>query len=330
MADQQASGGEGLNKAALLMITLDKPVLAQVLKHLNSAELARLKQLYERQLKSGPPPEEQLTAFSKEFLEGGTAGPASDHFKEALVLALGPQNAERITRQDYWDTMSSRVKPEALAGLLQGERPEAIAIVLSKLPARYGADVLASLPPELRAAAVERLALSQRIPSSALDSILAAIEENLKDRPAADEGQRDAGVKRAVALLNQLDSEAAAEILEHIRTADSGRAQAIESEMFHFKNFLKLDNQVLQRILSEVPPERLALALKGVSDKDREPVFAALPEQVRKTVQQEMEERGKVPTKEVKAARAELTNLAIQMERDGKIRLRADAADLVG
>ncbi len=328
MADQEVGNSESVNKAALLMSTLDKPVLAQVLKHLKSSELARLKQVYEQQAASGSPSEEQLTAVGKEFLESGGHQGAS-HFKEALVLALGPQNAERITRQDYWATMSKRVKPKALAGLLQGERPEAVAIVLSQLPAQYGAEVLSHLPDELRGAAVERLARSDRVPTTALDAILGAIEENFRNRPPADEGERSGGVKRAVAILNQLDSDAAKAIVDRIRGADAARAEAIERGMFHFGNFLKLDNQILQRILSEVKPERLALALKGIVPAQREPIFAALPDQVKLVVTQEMEDSGKVPMRDVRSARSELTNLVIQMDREGKIRLRQDA-DLVG
>src|SRR5208282_6313221 len=95
MADQEVRNSEAVNKAALLMSALDKPVLAQVFKHLKSSELARLKQVYEHQAASGPPTEEQLAAVGKEFLEAAGNQGAS-HFKEALVLALGPQNAERI------------------------------------------------------------------------------------------------------------------------------------------------------------------------------------------------------------------------------------------
>jgi flagellar motor switch protein FliG len=329
MADQEAQSGESLNKAALLMIALEKPVLAQVLKHLNSSELTRLKQVYEQQTAGGRPAEDKLTAVGKEFLES-SAQETSDHFKEALVLALGPQNAERITRQDYWDTMPKRVKAEALAGLLKGERPEAVAIVLSQLPPAFGCDVLSNLPDDLRAAAIDRLARSERIPSSALDAILGAIEENFKDRPPAEESERNSGVKQAVALLNQLDSDAAKVIVERIRAADSTRAGAIEQEMFHFGNLLKLENRTLQRVLSEVKPDRLALALKGITEQEREPIFSALPDQVKQVVTQEMEESGKVPLREVKQAQAELTNLALQMDREGKIRLRADTSDMVG
>jgi len=329
MATEEVQNEEGgLNKAVVLMATLDKPVLAQVLKYLSTAELSRLQQVYQQQLANGLPSEEQLTAVGKEFLQR-RGQHASDHFKDALVLALGPQNAERITRQDYWATLSERVKPEALAGLLQGERPEAVAIVLSQLPPEYGAEVLSHLPEELRINAIERLARSDRISTSALDAILGAIEENFKTLGPAGDADGDTGARRAVALLNQLGSEAAKAILDRIRTDDAARAEAIEREMFHFEDFLKLDDRILQRVLSEVKPERLALALKGTTEEQRKPVFAALPDQVKQVVTQEMEDSGKVPLREVNSARSEITNLATKMDHEGKIRLRQDA-DLVG
>jgi flagellar motor switch protein FliG len=176
---------------------------------------------------------------------------------------------------------------------------------------------------------MDRLARTERIPSSALDAILGAIQENFKNTSKTDETEEETGIKSAVALLNQLDSQEAKAIIDRIRSTDAARAEAIEHRIFHFEDFLKLDDQTLQRVLSETKPERLALALKGTTEEQRTPIFAALPDQVKQVVKQEMEDSGKVPMREVRLARSEITNLTTQMDRDGKIRLRAET-DLVG
>jgi flagellar motor switch protein FliG len=49
-----------------------------------------------------------------------------------------------------------------------------------------------------------------------------------------------------------------------------------------------------------------------------------LPEQVRTVVEAEISESGPVPMREVKAARREITELAITMDRQGRIKLRAE------
>lgn len=329
MVNQEEKQGRSVtNKAALLLAALEKPVLARVLKRLSGRELTRVMQIYETQMANASPKDEELALVAKEFL--ATCGQnKSDHLREALVLAFGAESADQIMRQDHWRSISGRVKPAALAAMLRDERPEAIAIVLSQLPSKYASEVLAALPPELRAEAVERLARSDDVPGSAMAAILRAIEENLTGDSGGPDTERDAGVRHAAAILNQLDAEAAAAIVDRIRQSDASHAATIEQEMFHFHDLLTLENRTLQQILAAVAPERLALALKGLSDAEREPIFAALADQTKVIVKEEIETAGKVPMREVSAARQEIANLAMQMEREGKVRLRGDV-DMVG
>jgi flagellar motor switch protein FliG len=327
MSDQQETGEPQVSKAAMLLMTLDKPVLAGVLKHLNSDELSQLMREYERETRHCLPGEEQLASMGREFLEDRPSD-ASNHFKDALVLAFGQNGAERIARRDQWRTIAERVKPERLATVMRDERPEAVAIVLLQLPAAYSADVLVALPEEMRALCIERLTRGERVPGAALDAILCALEESFKASGDSKDHQ-SLGLTRAAAMLNRLDLKAAKPILKRIRAADPARAAAIEQQMFHFEDLCLLDNRTLQRVLTEIKPERLAIALKGITDEQKAPLMEALPDQVRKIVVQEMEDSGKVPMKDVIAARNEIAALTIEMDQAGKIRLRPDN-DAVG
>jgi len=212
--------------------------------------------------------------------------------------------------------------------VLRDERPEAVAMALSQLPPRFAADVLARLPEGLRAEAVDNLAYAESAPRSALDAILRAVEESFSGRAGSEDGNGKAGAKRAAAMLNQLDSDSATAIVSHIRDRDAKRASAIEEEMFHFADLLTLDNRSLQAVLGEMRPERIALALKGITDDEKTLVFAALPEQVKVVVDSEMSESGRVPAREVKAARRELTEMAINLDRQGKIHIHGEEESL--
>jgi len=312
-----------VKSAALFIMTLEKPVLAEVLKYLSTSELTCLTQGYEQIVGVGTPTDNQLAAVGKKFIETSAVG-ATTHFKEALVLAFGQESADQILRQDHWRMIAEKVKPESLAAVLKGERPEAVAIALSQLPSKYSADVLASLPDDLKAQSIDYLARSEAFPGTALDAILRAIEESFNGKVGLDQGAQNAGARRAAAMLNQIDSESAAAIVNHIRAGDEARASAIEQEMFHFDDFLKLENRALQRVLGEVKPEKLALALKGTGDAERKVIFEALPDQIQQIITQEMEDSGRVPLRDVRAARREITDIALQMDREGTIRLRSD------
>jgi len=313
----------GLNKAALLMLSLDREVLANVLKHLNSDEVTLVTQHYERQMAGGQPSQEQLLATCQEFLDQQHGHSSAGHFKDALTMAFGTKAAGEIFRDDQWRAIAERVEAEGLAAFLQGERPQTVAVVLSQLPSRYGAEVLSRLPEELRAESVDRLCRSERVSSQALDALLRAIQDNFANRTAADTRDQGNGVQRAAAVLNQLDSDIATKIVDRIRAADPERAGAIEQEMFHFNDLLRIDAKALQLVLSEVKPERLALALKGIPEELRSGIFAALPDTVSAIVKEEIEAVGRVPLRDVQSARQKLTNLALQLDREGKIHIRS-------
>jgi flagellar motor switch protein FliG len=327
MEGQETKSSDGLNRASLLAMTLDKPVLARVLKHLSPKELTRLMSGYEAAITAGRPDGSKMASVGKIFLSSEPAASAST-FKDALVMAYGEDNADQILRQDQWRTISERVKPETFAAVLRDERPQAVAMALSQLPPRFAADVLGRLPEELRAEAVDNLAYAESAPRSALDAILRAVEESFSGKAGSEEGNQKAGAKRAAAMLNQLDSDSATAIVAHIRNRDAKRASAIEDEMFHFADLLNLDNRSLQAVLAEIRPERIALALKGITDDQKTLVFAALPEQVKVVVDSEMSESGRVPAREVKAARRELTEMAINLDRQGKIHIHGEEESL--
>ncbi len=314
-------------KAAYLVMTLKKDVLAKVLKHLNEGELARLRRAYDREQNLGSK-EEQLVHAGKEFLEAVGHSGAAEHFKNALVLALGEENASQILRQDPWRAIAGKSSPSALAAILKDERPEVVGIALSKLPADYASELIAQLPEDVRGRSIECLATSAPIAAVASDALVRALEESLKD--GGGDTDQVAGTRTAAAMLNQLESDVALAIVEQIRANDPDRAAKIERAMFHFESLLLLEGRTLERILGEVPTDKLTIALKGMASEQRDIILDSLTDQVKLMVTQELEDAGMVPANEVRSARRAISKLALQMEREGKVRLHPDETELMG
>jgi flagellar motor switch protein FliG len=321
MAGESQNQAEGPKKIAMFVSMLESDTLASLLKQLNDRERLQVIEAYQnfsRELRASVP---DFVGVAKSFLEMEAASP-SNHFKKALEIAFGPGAAMRFGSSTRWAEITEQVKPAAMAEFLGSERANTIAVVLSQLPPSYAAEVLSLLPEECRCEAVEILASGLNIADGVADAMLVAVQESLDTIKRS--GDPKQGARQVATMLNQVDSEVANAIVERIRQRDPSRATSIESEMFHFEDFAKLDSRSLQMILAEAKPERLAVALKGTSPITREAVLAALAEQVKKIVVQEMEDLGKVPGHDVRAARREIVDLAVQMARDGKIRLRQD------
>ena len=310
-----------------LIMMLDKPTLVQILKHLSSKDLERLTRVCDGMFKSKMPSESDRVTAGKLFLASDTRG-EGNHLKEALVMAIGADGTEHLLHKQKWLTIANRVKPKAFAAALCGERPALIAIALAQLPPKFAAEVLSSLPADVRAAAIDGLDKASKPAQSALDAILTVVEKSVATQSESETPEQGAGAKRAAQILNQLDADSAGAILEQIRARDAGRADAIQSQMFQFADFLKLDNRTLQQILASSKPEIIARALKGVAESEKAIIFEALPEQVRVVVEAEISDSGKLPKRQIEAARREILELAQQLDRDGKIRLRPDP-DLV-
>jgi flagellar motor switch protein FliG len=305
----------------MFAMMLEADNLAGLLRQLNDRERLQVIEAYQNFSREATATQSELSSIAKEFLETRTVT-APNRFREALELAFGPDAAVRLGSSSQWAKIAERVKPVSMADFLRPERANTAAVVLSQLPPVYAAQVLGLLPEQQRCEVVDILAGGLNPSATLVEAVLTAIEENLESmNTSADPAQ---GARQAAAMLNQLDSQTADEIVEHIRNRDPGRASSIEREMFHFEDLAKLDNRSLQTILAEVKRESLALALKGTLLPTREALFAALAEQVKAAVVQEMQDLGKVPGRDVREARREVIDLVMQMARDGKVRLRQD------
>jgi len=314
--------GGGLRKAAVLILALDRHVLSSVVKHLRSDEVSRLMEHLEQDVNFSRPDENELKLVINEFLSARKGPAPALHLREAMEEAFGEHAADHIMRNQRFRTITEKMEPQSLARILQNEGPQLSAAILAHLPHRYAADVLAEFPAEARAKTVERLAAGSKVTEMALDAILKVIEEEGAAHAVAGSGDKQGGVQVAAAVLNQMDAENASEIVRLIRQSDPDRATAIEQEMFHFHDVLALDGISLEKVLGGVEMRRLATALKGLPDQQREAVFKSLPESQTEVLRDEMESLGRVPAREVHAARREIVNRALELDREGQIRAR--------
>lgn len=311
----------GMEKAALLILGLERDAVARVLKHLSAEEVRRLLHYVEQQYSGLKPDEDATRATFLQFLSSSGPGPGTQ-IREALAMAYGAEGVDRILRRDRWQAMAEKSSPEALADFLKGEQPELIAAILFHLPPRFAAETLSRLPEELKVETVERMSRGVNISAAGADAVLEALEFALSSQSGAGEDGRDRAVEFTAQVLNQMDSELASRVVERIRAQDAERARAIEQEMFHFEDLLGLDKRALQTVLSEVRPERMAMALKGIDRERQQAVLAGFTEENREVIREEMETLGRVPMRDVQAARREINAIALRLEHEGKIRVR--------
>ncbi len=160
----------GLQKAAILLITLGPERSADIFKHLKEDEIEELTlEIANTRSISPQVKEDVLNEFyqiclAQQYIAEGGIGYA----KELLDKALGADKAQEVISKL---TASLQVRPfefvrktdpSQLLNFIQDEHPQTIAMILSYLTAPQASMVLGALPPEKQADVAKRIAMMDR------------------------------------------------------------------------------------------------------------------------------------------------------------------------
>jgi flagellar motor switch protein FliG len=326
----------GVQKAAVLLLSLGEEDAAEVLKHMNAKEVQKLG--IAMATISGISREQVMQVISTfgEALDKQTSlgMGADDYVRKVLVQALGEDKAgsliDRILlgrNTTGLDTLKW-MDPRAIADLVRNEHPQIIAIVLSHLDSDQAAEVLKMLPERARTDVLLRIATLDGIPPNALNELNEIMErqfagnQNLKSSSIG-------GVKVAANILNFMDSGQDQAILTSITQVDADLGSRIQDLMFVFDNLADLGDRELQALLREVPNDRLGLALRGADAKVKEKITRNMSQRAAQILLEDMEARGPVRLSDVEGAQKEILAIVRRLADQGVISLVASSEEMV-
>ena len=325
---------QGLEDAAILLMSLGEGEAAEVLRHLAPKEVQRLGETIAK-LQSVPRERVDgvLDRFGAAVAERNPLVPDSGRYVESVLRrALGDEKAgrllERIGRKDELAGIENLkwMDPAAVADLLRGEHPQIVAAILVHLDGEHAAAALKRLPEAERNEAMARIATLDGIDSGALrelDDALATLLAVGAPAPKATLG----GAKKAAELVNRLGGEVQASVLDYIRETDDELAQQIKEAMFTFDDLEQLDDKGVQALLKEVQTESLVVALKGATPQLRDKVLRNMSTRAAETLREDIDSRGPVRLAEVEAQQKELVKTVLQLAEEGQIVLGGGGDD---
>jgi len=332
MNNTQDNALTGVQRAAVLLLSLGEEDAAEVLKHMNAKEVQKLG--IAMATISGVSREQVMQVISTfgEALDKQTSlgMGADDYVRKVLVQALGEDKAgsliDRINTTGL-DTLKW-MDPRAIADLVRNEHPQIIAIVLAHLDSDQAAETLKLLAERTRTDVLLRIATLDGIPPNALNELNEIMErqfagnQNLK---ASSIG----GVKVAANILNFMDSGQDQVILGSITQVDADLGARIQDLMFVFDNLADLGDRELQALLREVPNDRLGLALRGADAKVKEKITRNMSQRAAQILLEDMEARGPVRLSDVEGAQKEILAIVRRLADQGVISLMASAEEMV-
>jgi flagellar motor switch protein FliG len=312
---------DGATKVAILLLTLDRDAAAAILREMPPSEveeltgiLARLEDVPRNIARAVVREFEALRLGNRSLTEGGI-----DYAAQLVREAVEPNVAQSII-DGIHDQIDSppfeflrRVDTESLRSVLCDEHPQAITLVVSHLPPRQAAEVLAGLSPQKQSDVVRRVAELKH----ADPQVLREVEAGLKARLAGEGARRtveSGGVGTVARVLNRCDRPTEQAILGAIEGDDPDLVGEIRRSMFVFEDLCRVDDRGLQSVLREIENEELCLALKTASDELKDKIFKNLSARAVEVIREDMQYMGPVRLGDVESAQQRIIDVVRRLE----------------
>ncbi len=337
MIDQAISSAHGLSDtqhASIILMLLDDAQVAQILSQMEPEELTRLGQTMADLGDIGP---DGIASAIAGFIAQADKQnlPVHDRmgrFRHAMTQAVGDVKADSLLQRIAPDTQNHSIElarwlaPDVLAPMIGTEHPQAIAVLLLLLETDQAAQLLAALPDHLQPAIVERIARLGPVSPHAVTMLNQMLADTL-GRQFGHKALSMGGPRHAAEMINQAHSSVERLVMPEIGKKDASLAAAIEAEMFKFDMITSLEPLQMGRLLRDIDNEVLIDALKGLSEEERAPVFAAMSQRAADGVREEIEERGRTKLSAVQAAQQVMIGEARRLAESGEIILSGGAGD---
>jgi flagellar motor switch protein FliG len=319
---------DGVDKAAILLLSLSEEDAAQILKHLEPKQvqkvgmaMAALDDLSQSKISA------VHNLFIEQIQSFSTIGFQSEDFiKKALTAALGEDKAASLIDQivmgsgakglDSLKWMDSK----QVANIIRNEHPQIQTIVLSYLEPEQSAEILAQFPEKVRLDLTMRIANLEEVQPAALQELNEIMEKQFAGQAGA-QAAKMGGLKAAADIMNYLETNVEGMLMDSIRENDEEMSQQIQDLMFVFENLVDVDDRGMQAILREVQQEALMKAIKGTDETLKEKIMSNMSKRAAEMMKDDLEAMGPVRISEVEAAQKEILSIARRLSDAGEIML---------
>ena len=319
---------DGVMRSAILMLALGEDEAAEVMKFLSPKEVQKLGAAMATMKSVG---HEQVNTVVTEFLtvaeQSSSFGLDSDEYiRSVLNKALGEDKAAGLLNRILQSRDSSGIESlkwmdaPTVAEFIKNEHPQIIATILVHLEPDQASAVIGFFDDRLRQDVMLRIATLDGVKPIALrelNEVMAKLltgNENIKK-------QSMGGIKVAADIMNFMNGENEASVMEGLKTYDEEMAQKITDQMFVFDNIMDIDDKGIQVMLKEVQSESLIVALKGTTEEMREKIFKNMSSRAAEMMKEDLETKGPVKLSEVETQQKAILQIVRRLSDEGQIQL---------
>jgi flagellar motor switch protein FliG len=317
----------GPESVAALLLSVDKSIAQNILKHFDQSELRQIA-ILAAGLGSVPAStmEPLIDEFIDQFMNGranllGSAGEAeqlltgvipAEQIAEIMSDVLGSSN------NVVWDRLSN-VSDKVLANYLLNQHPQTAALILSKIDPSLAAKILAQTPRDVSHALMRRMLAARPAPDSAMRILEASLQEDLLQNVAIKAAA--ATNMRMAAILNKMEHEQREVTLDALSQSRPKETEALKNLLFTFEDVVNLSARARMIVFDQVAADRVVMALHGADPTIRDSVLTSLSARVRRMVESELATDVSPPRRDILQARRTISDLVLKLVEQGKIEL---------
>jgi flagellar motor switch protein FliG len=319
---------EGIERSAILLMSLGEEEAAEVFKYLGPKEVQKLgAAMASLNHVSREKVEKVLEDFRVEAQDQtGLGADSGEYIRNVLTKALGSDRAANLIERILHGGDTAGIESlkwmdaAAVAELIKNEHPQIIATIIVHLDRDQASEVLGHFVERLRNDVLLRIATLDGIQPTALKDLNEVLTK-LITAPNSIKKAAMGGTRVAAEILNFMSGAMETSVLASVRDFDPEVAQKVQDEMFTFDNILDLDDRAIQLLLREVQSESLIIALKGTSEQLREKIFKNMSQRAAEMLRDDLEAKGPVRVSEVEAEQKEILKIVRRLADEGQIAL---------
>jgi flagellar motor switch protein FliG len=324
----------GVQKAAVLLMSLDAETATELLKGLDSQEVQEIAMELARIHASNKFSSDEQTQVAYEFCvslqaKGARKFSMKAFVNEMLVEVLDKKivgqvqdEVRRISGDKDLFADIRMASTDELVLALEGEHPQTIAVILSELDPKKGQEVMVRLSEDARLAAVCRMVNPEMVGMGVKQRMAVTVSERLQELKGETLTERPEQTLRKLAVvLSGLETEMRDQMLAEIEKHDEETSKTVRNLMITWEDIPTIADRSMQEALRNVEPNKLAIALYGASEAITEKIRKNISERAVAALDEEISLMQDPLDKEVQEARDECVVPLREANEQGTLRV---------
>jgi flagellar motor switch protein FliG len=202
--------------------------------------------------------------------------------------------------------------------VLQNERPQTIALVLSYVDADKAAGVVAQLEEQKQIEVVQSIAKIDSVSPTAIK----IVEEEMSKKFSSimtSSNVKVGGIDYVAGVMNNIDRTSEKNIFDGLTERYPELVEEIRKRMFVFEDIITMDDRSVQRFVRDCDPRDVVLSLKAANNEVANKLFANMSTRMAQSIKDDLEITTNVRMKDVEEAQQRIVGIIRGLEERGEI-----------